>query len=473
MKRIVIMTVILFVLSLGGLAMMTLLLCRAQDKVEFTCVAQRGDPAVAEGLHLTEKDLLSSRVVWTTEHDLGARTQETKSRFSAKGLSYTGAVWDNEYGIYVMKPDKDYLQSLAQPDEQSVLFRPAEKMAYYDLAVVPGSSRNDEQVKERYDDLLSIDFPMLRIPVGQEDWMSMGVMRYSDGVDFTNVYASYLENGFHSWSAPAKEGTVMTVGFGPTVQPKADWAPEGFGLWLMAQSWSEPGEERIQLVYPLDIERQRVAYLSSTEDGEYILLFLAEGEKLTLQMLDAETFRPVQTLDMGKIGQKETEVTYYDSDNDEQGQTSKGVEYEPILVRRGEDFCVVAMGKRLTVLAYRERSLKKLFDCDMMDLYLIYIKDGLGFAWEDENVDSERIAAVCNPLKSDWEDDFEHMSMVLKDGKLAIAWNVDNINQVDVMVEVYSAEGLVYAQGIRCGLLHQGAGQTVRAMQRPNIAWSS
>ena len=54
MKRIVIMTVILFVLSLGGLAMMTLLLCRAQDKVEFTCVAQRGDPAVAEGLHLTE-----------------------------------------------------------------------------------------------------------------------------------------------------------------------------------------------------------------------------------------------------------------------------------------------------------------------------------------------------------------------------------------------------------------------------------
>ena len=265
----------------------------------------------------------------------------------------------------------------------------------------------------------------------------------------------------------------MTVGFGPTVQPKADWAPEGFGLWLMAQSWSEPGEERIQLVYPLDIERQRVAYLSSTEDGEYILLFLAEGENLTLQMLDAETFRLVQTLDMGKIGQKETEVTYYDSDDDEQGQTSKGAEYEPILVRRGEDFCAVAMGKRLTVLAYRDRSLKKLFDCDMMDLYLIYIKDGLGFAWEDENVDSERIAAVCSPLKSDWMDDFEHMSMVLKDGKLAIAWNVDNINQVDVMVEVYSAEGLVYARGIQCGLLHQNVGQTLSPMQRPNIAWSS
>ena len=61
MKRIVIMTVILFVLSLGGLAMMTLLLCRAQDKVEFTCVAQRGDAAVAEGLHLTEKGYFTNK----------------------------------------------------------------------------------------------------------------------------------------------------------------------------------------------------------------------------------------------------------------------------------------------------------------------------------------------------------------------------------------------------------------------------
>ena len=263
----------------------------------------------------------------------------------------------------------------------------------------------------------------------------------------------------------------MTVGFGPTVQPKADWAPEGFGLWLMAQSWSEPGEERIQLVYPLDIERQRVAYLSSTEDGEYILLFLAEGEKLTLQMLDAETFRLVQTLDMGKIGQKETEVTYYDS-NGEAGQTSKGAEYEPILVRRGEDFSVVAVGKRMTVLEYRERSLRKLFDCRIIDLNILYREEEPCFIWEDENGDPGQVDMVCSPLKSDWEDDFEHMSMVLKDGKLAIAWN-ESGRTIDVMVEVYSAEGLVYAQGIRCGLLHQNVGQTLRAMQRPNIAWSS
>ena len=38
MKRIVIMTVILFVLSLGGLAMMTLLLCRATRRWRRDCI---------------------------------------------------------------------------------------------------------------------------------------------------------------------------------------------------------------------------------------------------------------------------------------------------------------------------------------------------------------------------------------------------------------------------------------------------
>ena len=133
---------------------------------------------------------------------------------------------------------------------------------------------------------------------------------------------------------------------------------------------------------------------------------------------------------------------------------------------------VVAVGKRLTVLAYREDGLEKLFDCRIMDLNILYREEEPCFIWEDENGDPGQVDMVCSPLKSDWEDDFEHMSMVLKDGKLAIAWN-ESGRTIDVMVEVYSAEGLVYAQGIRCGLHHQGAGQTVRAMQRPNIAWSS
>ncbi len=473
MKRAVILTVVLFVLSLGGLATMTMVLCRAQDRVEFTCVAQRGDAAVAEGLYLTEKNLLDSRVIWTTEHDLGAQALETRSTFAGTKQAYVGYMWSSEYGIYVMAPDEDTVKKQIQSDEDdSLIFHPAETMEYYDLGVTQGNCRDYVEIKDRGNGMFSMDFPLLRIPVGQGDWMSMSVWRSYDEVEY-NVYASYLENGFHSWSAPAEDGRVMTVGFGPTVQPKADWAPEGFGLWLMTRGEGKTAAERMRLVYPLNIETQKVAYLSSTDDGKFILLFVAEGEKLSLQVLDAKTFRLVQTLDMGKIGRWDTEATYFDGD-DEQGQTRKSLEYETVLVRRGEGFCAVAVGKRLVALECREDGLEKLFDCDMMDLYLIDSKDGLGFAWEDENVDSEQIAAVCSPVSSTWVDDFERLPMALRDGKLAIAWNVDNSNQVDVMVEVYSAEGLVYARGIRCGLLHQSRGsrQYLQAMQEPMLAWN-
>lgn len=473
MKRFVILTVVLFVLSLGGLAMMTLIMCRAQDRVEFSYVAQRGDAAAAEGLHLTEKDLLDSRVIWTTEHDLGGQTRETRSNFAGTKQAYMGDVWSSEYGIYVMAPDNEYLKNLPQSDEDGSLeFHPAEAMEYYDLAVTQGNCRDYVEVKQRTDGMLTMDFPLLRIPVGQDDWMSMSVWRSYDEVDY-NVHAAYLENGFNSWSAPAEDGRVMTVGFGPSVQPKADWAPEGFGLWLMTRGEGTTAAERMRLVYPLDIETQKVAYLSATGDGRFILLFVAEGETLTLQVLDAKTFALVQTLDMGKIGQRDTEAAYYDSEDDP-GQTSKSLAYDTVLVRRGEGFCAVAVGKRLVVLECREDGLEKLFDCDMMDLYLVDSKDGLGFAWEDENVDSERIASVYSPVDSVWVDDFESLPMALRDGKLAIAWNEQNSNELDVMVEVYSSEGLVYARGIRCGLLHQskGSSQYLRAMQEPKLAWN-
>jgi len=50
MKRVIVLTVVLFVLSLGGLAAVTLWMCRAQDQVEFTNIVSRGGPgAVCDG----------------------------------------------------------------------------------------------------------------------------------------------------------------------------------------------------------------------------------------------------------------------------------------------------------------------------------------------------------------------------------------------------------------------------------------
>ncbi len=39
---------------------------------------------MARGLHMTEYDLLHSRVLWTTEHDLGTESRVTKDYLRAE-----------------------------------------------------------------------------------------------------------------------------------------------------------------------------------------------------------------------------------------------------------------------------------------------------------------------------------------------------------------------------------------------------
>ena len=79
MKRAIAMTLVLFLLSLGGFTAVTAWMCRTQEQVEFTNIVARGDESVARGLHMTEYDLLHSRVLWTTEHDLGTESRVTKT----------------------------------------------------------------------------------------------------------------------------------------------------------------------------------------------------------------------------------------------------------------------------------------------------------------------------------------------------------------------------------------------------------
>ena len=84
MKRAIAMTLVLFLLSLGGFTAVTAWMCRTQEQVEFTNIVARGEESVARGLHMTEYDLLHSRVLWTTEHDLDTESRVTKTTCGQK-----------------------------------------------------------------------------------------------------------------------------------------------------------------------------------------------------------------------------------------------------------------------------------------------------------------------------------------------------------------------------------------------------
>lgn len=476
MKRIVAMTVVLFVLSLGGLAMMTLFMCRAQDRVEFSTVVTRGDPAAARGLHMTEYDMLASRVRWTTEHDLGAQTQETTSVFSGKEIPYDGS--GRTYGsnsICTLVPDTErvraYLRQQSQDSRDSnVLLHPADFVETYDLCLDYGGSWQAVTADDRRNDPSIRDFPLMHIPVGAEDAMELYIYENGGQMRYSINYA-FMANDYESWDADVKAGTVVTAGFDAGVDAKAEWAPEGFGLWLV--EWGAQSEQNIRLVYPLNIETQRVVKLIASPDREKLLLFTAEGEDLTLRVIAGEDFRLLQTVPLGKIGIEEAEETYFSSNGEE--QTTHKKQYETVRVCSGDGFYAVAVGKRLTVLQEEESGLERVFSCYMIDLYVISTADGERCVWEDQGAEIDQCIGVCTPVDGGWYYDFEGISMVLRDGRLAMAWTDRALGDGNVMVEIYSGDGLVYAREIGCGLYRQNRSgtQTLQDMTKPTLVWEA
>ena len=216
MKRVIVLTVVLFVLSLGGLAAVTLWMCRAQDQVEFTNIVSRGEDAAARGLYVTEHDNLSGRVHWATQHDLGNGSRETKTTFSGKGTTYEGMTVGDfaAYSIYAQLPEapqmEEYLRAHMDSGGYTATLRPADYAEYYDLCLGstgswPMITRWDKQ-EEDYD-----DFPAMRIPVGAEDRIKLNVYSYGSGMRYSLSEIVSVNCSFIPWGVTVEAGSVVTV----------------------------------------------------------------------------------------------------------------------------------------------------------------------------------------------------------------------------------------------------------------------
>lgn len=472
MKRVIVLTVVLFVLSLGGLAAVTLWMCRVQDQVEFTNIVSRGEDAAAQGLHVTEHDDLNGRVRWATQHDLGAGSRETKARFSGKGTTYEGMAESDsaEYFIRALLPEasqmEEYLRAHMDAGGDTATLRPADYAEYYDLclsAIDPDTMVTYQDKQEGgYD-----DFPALRIPVGKEDLAKLYVHSYGSGLRYFVSEFESVNGSFTPWGVTVEAGTVVTVGFHAEAQPRADWAPDGFGLWLVRGGTREQPQKQIKLAYALDIEKQRVVKLTTSQDKGEILLFVEEDGQVTLQVIRSSDFTLLQSIPVGKLGTRERETRYYDMDGKEVVQ--QWSYDDQVLVNKGKGFYAVAVGRELTALRSKEGGgVEKEFSCTMPDLCVLPAVDGVRYAWEDENADVDESLDVHNPADVNENGDFESMAMDLKDGKLAMAWNCARLSKVQLLVEVYSEKGLEYARGIGCDLYRQSGNIS---STWPEVAW--
>lgn len=475
MKRAIAMTLVLFLLSLGGFTAVTAWMCRTQEQVEFTNIVARGEESVARGLHMTEYDLLHNRVLWTTEHDLGTESRVTKTTCGQKtDYQYNSIGASAPYTIRRLLPETPelmaYLRQHIQNPEDKVTINLADFAQSYDLCLSYGGSGTmltDQDVKENGD---YRDFPVLQIPVDPGDSVTISACSTSDGLRYYVSGEYRTERSFVSQAVAVTGGTVVTAGFEADAHPRAEWAPEGYGLWLVRD---EKSQKRLDLVYPLDIEKQHVTKLSASPDGDKLLLFFEEDGQMMLQVLRGDDFTLLQTLPIeGELGEHQLEQRYYDASGQE--VVNQWTYKDTLQVNRGVDFYAVAVGKQLTVLQNGESGLEEVFTCYMPDMYSLAAVDGIRYGWEDEEVDRDALMGRYNPADWDSRYDFESMSMALQDGKLAIAWNDPGLSDGVTLVEIYSEKGLEYARGIFCGLYNQDgdAQRYLYSMIQPKLVWA-
>ena len=311
---------------------------------------------------------------------------------------------------------------------------------------------------------------MLQIPVDPGDSVTISACSTSEGLRYYVSGEYRTERGFSSMAVAVTGGMVVTAGFEADAHPRADWAPEGYGLWLVRD---EKSQKRLDLVYPLDIERQHVAKLSASPDGDKLLLFFEEDGQMMLQVLRGDDFTLLQTLPIeGELGEHQLEQRYYDASGQE--VVNQWTYKDTLQVNREIGFYAVAVGKQLTVLQNGESGLEEVFTCYMPDMYSLAAVDGIRYGWEDEEVDRDALMGRYNPADWDSRYDFESMSMVLQDGKLAIAWNDPGLSDGVTLVEIYSEKGLEYARGIFCGLYNQegDAQRYLYSMIQPKLVWA-
>ena len=475
MKRAIAMTLVLFLLSLGGFTAVTAWMCRTQEQVEFTNIVARGEESVARGLHMTEYDLLHSRVLWTTEHDLGTESRVTKTTCGQKtDYQYNSIGASAPYTIRRLLPETPelmaYLRQHIQNPEDKVTINLADFAQSYDLCLSYGGSNGmltSRDVKENGD---YRDFPVLQIPVDPGDSVTISACSTSDGLRYYVSGEYRTERSFVSQAVAVTGGTVVTAGFEADAHPRAEWALEGYGLWLVRD---EKSQKRLDLVYPLDIEKQHVTKLSASPDGDKLLLFFEEDGQMMLQVLRGDDFTLLQTLPIeGELGEHQLEQRYYDASGQE--VVNQWTYKDTLQVNREIGFYAVAVGKQLTVLQNGKSGLEEVFTCYMPDMYSLAAVDGIRYGWEDEEVDRDALMGRYNPADWDSRYDFESMSMALQDGKLAIAWNDPGLSDGVTLVEIYSEKGLEYARGIFCGLYNQDgdAQRYLYSMVQPKLVWA-
>lgn len=513
MKRRILIAALALVLAVGGIAALNIHTASKATSVEMQVISSTGDASAAEGLLVDHRIMLGGNLLWYT--DYVPATGESDTNFY---VTYRSIQQQPYYRWQDGETDETRLTCSAVDGENrndpivKELWAEAERsdaslpyvsrriypIDYYDTyPMYLAGSWGSGCLSADYSAELAFD--KLRIPVGKYDFaeLSLYISWDSDGatkVDSVGIRSFYMQNRFTPYCVNSGDHILVTAGFPADVQPQPDWAPEGFGLWDMPVHEVRetvgggytvrylPSTAESRLVYPLDIETQRVALLEQSSDGKQILLVTVEEGRFVLHVLDSADYHLMQRLDIdGAEARESSDTKYYieyyidgwsagfgdfrpveedwsgyriNPPQDEQGVTftCEYREYPSVSMRQGDGFLVLLMDSaRVALLTPDGEGYKGEFVCDAPDYSYVENEDGTQsgryFLYHDERDEVEYYALWSAIPTAD-----ATYAMAYNGRYLAMAAYAEDR---DLLVSVFGKDGLQYAAYVRSSITTQ------------------
>lgn len=529
MKRRILVTVLALLLALGALVTLNSSVSRTALPIEMQVLTSLGDSSAAQGLTVDYRIALDSCLRWYTKYDpaSGANSTDfhvTGNRNTTTVLPYYSLLgetyndWWIVSGLLNGRDTRDPIVSGIRSEAASGQGRANSRgtnimkrlypIDYYDSyplrlsqqSVTEGISPDNSP--GYYEDWVNIPFDKLRIPVTENDFFELEfrVDSTETGQQMNYVSGSglqYVQNAFTPYCAASEDGVLVTVGFPADVQPEADWAPEGFGLWYMPVRMQEVTDERsgasgtvsysfpvvaeCRLVYPLDIGTQRVMLLRRSDDGAHILLVTAENDRYVLRVLDSGDYHLVRKIELCEATAHEyTETSYiyedygpwreptesahyrynYPDENDRgtaEFQVTRTA-YPEVSMQQGDNFAAVIIGSRLALLTPSAEGYDLQFVCDTVSYgYEMWKDDPDNTYWYQEDLGWLFTGGVPSDPNSSVYQAYtvatveERYAMAYNGTSLAVATYYGN----RLMLSVYGPDGFQYAALVKNNVLGQ------------------
>lgn len=507
MKRRILIAALALVLAVGGIAALNIHTASKATSVEMQVISSTGDASAAEGLLVDHRIMLGGNLLWYTDYVPATGESDTNFYVTYRSIQQPYYRWQGEKtdktrlmcsAVDVYDMDDPIVKEMWEESEGGYVSRRVYPIDYYDTYPVYLASWWDQDgLSTYYDEALAFD--KLRIPVGKYDFAELSLDFGTDvngatKVDSIGTRDQYMLNRFTAYCVNSGDRILVTAGFPADVQPQTDWAPEGFGLWDMPVHEVRetvgggytvrylPSTAESRLVYPLDIETQRVALLEQSSDGKQILLVTVEEGRFVLHVLDSADYHLMQRLDIdGAEARESSDTKYYieyyidgwsagfgdfrpveedwsgyriNPPQDEQGVTftCEYREYPTVSMRQGDGFLVLLMdSSRVALLTPDGEGYKGEFVCDAPDYSYVENKDGTQsgryFLYHDERDEVEYYALWSAIPTAD-----ATYAMAYNGRYLAMAAYAEDR---DLLVSVFGKDGLQYAAYVRSSITTQ------------------